>query len=179
MSNTQLPSEQPITTLSELLKAIEKRAEGWNERAAVILNGRILRDELIVVCNTLRHIIEQPNSAAPQVPVQEAGAAQDVSPRPAVTGERAELPAEAALQDYEQRLDALFNEAFETNHAAMHDYIFMKMELKRLRALSAKPARDEEAVRIAKNTLKTRRTESYASERALASALLRAVGESE
>ena len=37
------------------------------------------------------------------------------------------------IPEYEQRLDDLFLEAFDTNHPAMGDWALIKMELKRLR----------------------------------------------
>ena len=37
------------------------------------------------------------------------------------------------IPEYEQRLDDLFLEAFDTNHLAMGDWALVKMELKRLR----------------------------------------------
>jgi len=37
------------------------------------------------------------------------------------------------LPEYEERLDDLFLEAFDTNHLAMGDWVLIKMELKRLR----------------------------------------------
>ena len=38
------------------------------------------------------------------------------------------------IPEYEQRLDEVFCEAFDTNHPAMLDWANIKMELKRLRA---------------------------------------------
>ena len=35
--------------------------------------------------------------------------------------------------EYEQRLNDMFCEAFETNHPAMHDWVLIKMELRSLR----------------------------------------------
>lgn len=40
---------------------------------------------------------------------------------------------EVKIPDYEQRIDAMFFEAFETNDELMLDWIKVKMELKRLR----------------------------------------------
>ena len=40
---------------------------------------------------------------------------------------------EKMIPEYEQRLDDLFSEAFDTNHPAMKDWVLMKIELKRLR----------------------------------------------
>ncbi len=37
------------------------------------------------------------------------------------------------IPEYEERLDQLFLEAFDTNHPAMSDWALIKMELKRLR----------------------------------------------
>ena len=37
------------------------------------------------------------------------------------------------MPEYEDRLDTLFLEAFDTNHPAMGDWALVKMELKRLR----------------------------------------------
>ena len=38
------------------------------------------------------------------------------------------------IPEYEERLDALFLEAFDPNHPAMADWVLIKMELKRLRS---------------------------------------------
>jgi hypothetical protein len=38
-----------------------------------------------------------------------------------------------SIPEYEERLDQIFLLAFDTNHAAMHDWAQVKMELKRLR----------------------------------------------
>lgn len=45
-------------------------------------------------------------------------------------------PKETGPEDFraEERLDALFTEAFETNHPAMLDWVQIKMELKKLKA---------------------------------------------
>jgi hypothetical protein len=39
------------------------------------------------------------------------------------------------IPEYESKLDDVFTTAFDTNHPAMLDYVQMKMELKRLRAM--------------------------------------------
>lgn len=53
--------------------------------------------------------------------------------------------ASQAVDKAESRLDAMMCAAFDTNHPAMHDYVLLKMELKRSRAaLKAQPAPNKE-----------------------------------
>lgn len=44
--------------------------------------------------------------------------------------------------EYEQRLNDMFCEAFETNHPAMHDWVLIKMELRSLRNDAKKEEND-------------------------------------
>lgn len=46
------------------------------------------------------------------------------------------------IPKYEQNLDKLFNEAFDTNHPAMHDWVLVRMELKILRLLKKEGCRE-------------------------------------
>ena len=43
---------------------------------------------------------------------------------------------------YEQNLDKLFLEAFDTNHPAMHAWSLVKMELKKLRLIKQSSAQE-------------------------------------
>lgn len=67
-----LPAEKPIDNLRDLLAAIEQRAMGWNERADSILNGRMMRDELIVIGNTLRPLVPSESGGASCDPIGES-----------------------------------------------------------------------------------------------------------